>query len=72
MKRITSDVLVLIFFTFNFFSKVSSSIHEYKDEQFIPKSNAFFFHGGTEGLYAPKSSPNASPDKPLEGKSFIR
>ncbi|KAK4380256.1 hypothetical protein RND71_002118 [Anisodus tanguticus] len=40
-------------------------IHEYKDEQFIPKSNAFFFHGGTEGLYAsildeqfiPKSNP---------------
>lgn len=56
-------------------TNVSGSIHEYKNEAFYPKSNAFFFHGGSEGLYASKllHSPDASsPDKPLKGKSFIR
>ena len=52
-----------------------ASIHEYKSETFIPQSNAYFFHGGSEGLYASKvhDSPNGlSTDKPLKGKSFIR
>ncbi|KAG2691145.1 hypothetical protein I3843_09G217900 [Carya illinoinensis] len=59
---------------------VSASIHEYRNEAFIPQSNASFFHGGSEGLYASKDH-NASKDqtsstslnnKSLKGKSFIR
>ncbi|KAL7194884.1 hypothetical protein ACSBR1_035157 [Camellia fascicularis] len=42
-------------------SQVSASIHEYKNEPFTVRSNAFFFHGGSEGLYASN-----------EGMSFIR
>ncbi|KAK6929574.1 Transmembrane protein GPR107/GPR108-like [Dillenia turbinata] len=59
-----------------------ASIHEYTNEAFIPRYNSFFFHGGSEGLYASHSNslpnnlnPNSSsPDKPLQlqGKSFIR
>lgn len=56
--------------------RVSGSIHEYRYEAFTPQSNAFFFHGGSEGLYASKvhnSSTSSSQDnKPLKGKSFIR
>ncbi|KDP21862.1 hypothetical protein JCGZ_00649 [Jatropha curcas] len=54
--------------------EASASIHEYNDEAFIPRSNAFFFHGGSEGLYASKvhDSSSTSPDKPFQGKSFIR
>ncbi|MCE3049268.1 hypothetical protein HAX54_044489 [Datura stramonium] len=60
---------------------VNGSIHEYKDEAFIPRFNSFFFHGGSEGLYASKvqDSPlpvsddsNNNNNKPLNGKSFIR
>ncbi|XP_028776697.1 transmembrane protein 87B-like isoform X1 [Neltuma alba] len=54
---------------------VNASIHEYANEAFIHRSNAFFFHGGSEGLYASKirdSSTPVPPDKPLKGKSFIR
>ncbi|CAL5351620.1 unnamed protein product [Camellia sinensis] len=42
-------------------SQVSASIHEYKNEPFTVQSNAFFFHGGSEVLYASN-----------EGRSFIR
>nr|XP_010921164.1 transmembrane protein 87B isoform X2 [Elaeis guineensis]XP_010921165.1 transmembrane protein 87B isoform X2 [Elaeis guineensis] len=47
---------------------VFASIHEYSNEAFAPRSNSFFFHGGSEGLYASEvnlSSPNS------DGKSFI-
>ncbi|KAH7537686.1 hypothetical protein FEM48_Zijuj03G0119200 [Ziziphus jujuba var. spinosa] len=58
------------------FSQVGASIHEYQNETFIRRSNSFFFHGGSEGLYASKrQSENDKPsseDKPLNGKSFIR
>ena len=57
------------------FIEVDASIHEYRSEIFIPKSNGFFFHGGSEALLASKvhgsSSPNST-DKSLKGKSFIR
>ncbi|CAK9323421.1 unnamed protein product [Citrullus colocynthis] len=57
------------------FIEVDASIHEYRNDVFIPKSNAFFFHGGSEALFASKlhdsSSPNST-DKSLKGKSFIR
>ncbi|KAA8533966.1 hypothetical protein F0562_031483 [Nyssa sinensis] len=54
---------------------VKASIHEYKNEAFITRFNSFFFHGGSEGLYASKVQYIAKPiseDKPLNGKSFIR
>ncbi|KAH6762885.1 Lung seven transmembrane receptor family protein [Perilla frutescens var. hirtella] len=57
---------------------VKASIHEYKNEAFIPRFNSFFFHGGSEGLYASKvldPSKNTVTDdnnKPPNGKSFIR
>lgn len=54
----------------------AASIHEYQDDSFIRRSNSFFFHGGSEGLYASKldsdNGKSASEDKPLIGKSFIR
>ncbi|ONK62695.1 uncharacterized protein A4U43_C07F7000 [Asparagus officinalis] len=48
---------------------VRASIHEYSSGAFFPRSNSFFFHGGSEGLYASEvnvSSPSS------DGKSFIR
>lgn len=58
------------------FYQVGASIHEYQNETFIRRSNSFFFHGGSEGMYASKlQSENDKPnseDKPLNGKSFIR
>ncbi|KAG2317233.1 hypothetical protein Bca52824_020355 [Brassica carinata] len=59
----------------------NASIHDYKNEKFIPQANARFFHGGSEGLYASKSqhpntssssSSSSSPDPSLKGNSFIR
>ncbi|KAF3447920.1 hypothetical protein FNV43_RR08627 [Rhamnella rubrinervis] len=68
--------LVLISICNLFFIQLcDASIHEYRRESFSPQSNAFFFHGGSEGLYASKvhdSSNTVSLDKPLKGKSFIR
>ncbi|KAL6132940.1 hypothetical protein ACLB2K_065177 [Fragaria x ananassa] len=49
----------------------NASIHEYRNEAFKPQSNAFFFHGGSEGLYASKVV-NSSSDSHVKGKSFIR
>ena len=54
-------------------TQVKGSIHEYRNEAFTTKSNAFFFHGGSEGLYASKASRH--PDSSAlsqSGKSFIR
>ncbi|PKA58599.1 hypothetical protein AXF42_Ash008886 [Apostasia shenzhenica] len=62
-------------FSLGFFLFLSSlvnalaSIHEYKNESFIRRSNSFFFHGGSEGLYASEASVNSSSS---EGKSFIQ
>ncbi|KAG6510864.1 hypothetical protein ZIOFF_028909 [Zingiber officinale] len=53
-----------------FFScrRVEGSIHEYGGRRFAPEGNAFILHGGSEGLYGPASSANAS--APMN--SFIR
>lgn len=52
---------------------VKGSIHEYKNEGFIPRFNSFFVHGGSEGMYASKVHNNGSTeDKPINGKSFVR
>ncbi|KAI4353557.1 hypothetical protein L6164_002496 [Bauhinia variegata] len=55
-------------------NQVNASIHEYRNEAFTHKSNAFFFHGGSEGLHASKVRDSAlsAQEKPLKGKSFIR
>ncbi|TVU47176.1 hypothetical protein EJB05_06764 [Eragrostis curvula] len=42
-----------------------ASIHEYAGGGFSPRANSFFFHGGSEGLYASDPSSNSS-------ASFIR
>jgi hypothetical protein len=42
-----------------------ASIHEYGGGDFAPRANSFFFHGGSEGLYASDHSSNSS-------ASFIR
>jgi hypothetical protein len=42
-----------------------ASIHEYAAGGFAPRANSFFFHGGSEGLYASDASSNSS-------ASFIR
>ncbi|WCJ27852.1 Lung seven transmembrane receptor family protein [Euphorbia peplus] len=68
-------VLFSLLFTLSFsITNVSASIHEYNSEAFIPRSNAFFFHGGSEGLYASKlhDASLSSPDTPFIGSSFIR
>ncbi|OIW16548.1 hypothetical protein TanjilG_08405 [Lupinus angustifolius] len=52
---------------------VHASIHDYENETFIHRSNSFFFHGGSEGLYASRvPSFNDTEDNSLNGKSFIR
>ncbi|XWS65562.1 hypothetical protein CRYUN_Cryun05aG0124300 [Craigia yunnanensis] len=60
-------------------SQVGGSIHEYQNQSFIRRSNSFFFHGGSEGLYAsklhidPDKKGSSSPeDNHLNGKSFFR
>lgn len=54
-------------------TQVKGSIHEYRNEAFTTKSNAFFFHGGSEGLYASKASRHLdSSASSQSGKSFIR
>ncbi|KAL1367275.1 hypothetical protein HN51_046634 [Arachis hypogaea] len=37
-------------------SNVNGSIHEYSKEPFTHRSNAFFFHGGSEALFASSSA----------------
>ncbi|XP_030456117.1 uncharacterized protein LOC115677164 isoform X1 [Syzygium oleosum] len=60
---------------------VDASVHDYFGEAFASRSNAFFFHGGSEGLHAPRSaippyssSSSAAPNitTGTKGKSFIR
>ncbi|KAM7467899.1 hypothetical protein LguiB_015461 [Lonicera macranthoides] len=47
--------------------QTSASIHVYKNEAFTPRSNSFFFHGGSEGLYSLHHSKTSS-----SSSSFIR
>lgn len=57
-------------------SVTGGSIHEYGNEPFIAQSNSFFFHGGSEGLFASTKAPLNSPDDTnsnnYRGRSFIR
>lgn len=69
-------LLTIIYMSYCSIVQVGASIHDYHTESFIRRSNSFFFHGGSEGLYASKlHSENEKPvseDKPINGKSFIR
>lgn len=58
-------ILGSTFFICSSIGFASASIHEYNNERFTPQSNSFFFHGGSEGLYA-------SSQKMDKEKSFIR
>jgi len=66
--------LGFLLIAFNSIRQVESSIHEYRKETFIPQSDAFFFHGGSEGLFASKVVDQASSheNKGYKGRSFIR
>lgn len=70
--------LIVLHLTSHSIVPVGASIHEYQKEAFTRRSNSFFFHGGSEGLYASRVPPHtlrdnsSSEDKPLSGRSFIR
>lgn len=38
----------------------NASIHHYSDEPFTHRSNAFFFHGGSEALFSSSSHNHSS------------
>ncbi|GAB2272074.1 hypothetical protein Dimus_006893 [Dionaea muscipula] len=65
-------------YPFNSIEPAAASIHDYKRESFFFQSGAYFFHGGSEGLYASKvphaQSPSSIDQNPTttSGKSFIR
>ncbi|CAN1297531.1 Transmembrane protein 87A [Linum perenne] len=73
-----SIALTLICLSCLSFTRVGASIHEYDDGIFIRRSNSYFFHGGSEGLYASRNHDEipgqlvSKEDKPMKGKSFIR
>ncbi|KAL3824511.1 hypothetical protein ACJIZ3_020540 [Penstemon smallii] len=47
---------------------IEASVHEYAADKFVDKGNAFFVHGGSEGIYS--SAPGLNESSP--GDSFIR
>lgn len=70
LSKLTFIVVIIIF---NAIEQIEGSIHDYRNEKFIPQSNAFFFHGGSEGLYASMlSDHSSSSEKSSKGRSFIR
>ncbi|RRT75423.1 hypothetical protein B296_00024352 [Ensete ventricosum] len=50
--------------------RAGASIHEYSSGAFTPRSNSFFFHGGSEGLYASAQVNITAPS--FDGDSFIQ
>lgn len=54
------------------------SVHEYNGDLFVSKGNAFFVHGGSEGIYSSSSSsPTSGPNEtaaavPSNGESYIK
>ncbi|GAV67791.1 Lung_7-TM_R domain-containing protein [Cephalotus follicularis] len=68
-----STVLLYVLSCISMVYQVDASIHEYHNDSFSRLANSYFFHGGSEGLYASKIILDANnEDKPLNGKSFIR
>lgn len=51
-KTVIIICYIILFLSCFSFTQVGASIHEYKNEKFVHRSNSFFFHGGNEGLYA--------------------
>lgn len=69
--------IIVMYLSCYLMSQVNASVHEYHNEGFIHRSNSYFFHGGSEGLYASNvridaDKPTSNEDKPINGKSFIR
>lgn len=69
--------LLFILVLLGSFGQVLGSIHVYQNVTFTHRSNSFFFHGGSEGLFAsrahyPSVDNLTSEDNPISGKSFIR
>ncbi|KAG6600873.1 Transmembrane protein 87A [Cucurbita argyrosperma subsp. argyrosperma] len=70
-------IFALAFLSSSSISQLAASIHQYQNESFIHRSNSFFFHGGSEGLYASNFHPPSSnftdyADQSLHGMTFIR
>lgn len=65
------NFLYLSFFLFSLSSRIEASVHEYNADKFTNRGNAFVFHGGSEGIYASVSNPNATFDGGKDD-SFIR
>uniref|UniRef100_A0A7N0UNM9 Uncharacterized protein n=1 Tax=Kalanchoe fedtschenkoi TaxID=63787 RepID=A0A7N0UNM9_KALFE len=61
--------LLLISALLSLKQRVEASIHEYRNEAFVPRHNSFFFHGGSEGMHA--SAVHNTKDVSDE-KSYIR
>lgn len=64
MLRLTSLIAILLLAL----ACIEASVHQYDAEKFVAKGNAFFVHGGSEGIYA--SAPELNESSP--GNSFIR
>ncbi|EPS65291.1 hypothetical protein M569_09486 [Genlisea aurea] len=62
------DVLPLAVAIVLFAVCTQASVHRYATQKFVPKGNAFVFHGGSEGIYS--SPPELNVSSP--GDSFIR
>ncbi|GLU17844.1 hypothetical protein SLE2022_341950 [Rubroshorea leprosula] len=72
LKFCTGILLFILISSWVSVLSVVASIHEYRMESFSQKSNARFFHGGSEGLYASKPHQTSSSSSAEKGKSFIR
>ncbi|XP_031262186.1 transmembrane protein 87A [Pistacia vera] len=63
--------LVLLLSSFFYLGTVEASVHEYEEEKFVSKGNAFVVHGGSEGIYSSVSD-DTSNEKANNGDAYIR
>ncbi|KAJ0075425.1 hypothetical protein Patl1_33721 [Pistacia atlantica] len=63
--------LVLLLSSFFYLGIVEASVHEYEEEKFVSKGNAFVVHGGSEGIYSSVSD-DTSNEKANNGDAYIR
>lgn len=66
--------LILVLNVGLFAGVIEASVHEYKEEKFVSKGNAFVVHGGSEGIYSSisDSTVNESSVAANNGDSYIR
>ncbi|XP_074592797.1 uncharacterized protein LOC141848646 [Curcuma longa] len=64
------DAMFLLGFLLGLLRLGEASIHEYSNGVFAPRSNSFFFHGGSEGLYASSEVNITAPAS--DGNSFVQ